>query len=873
MADPQQPVSTLVKCVSCAISCYNRRYQRRRRHIRPADNNRVSECAQLKPFRFFEPEDKLSPALDVPFENLSYCYDCFTTLEHFFNDLLDWHEDHFSGKKDTFIHGNSKMDLETPEDEEELPDWLNDHSEDVNYWYKCFKNLDYFFRTDTCLSMHSVVQDNHTRQEFIPRIMFESIAKQRPEFPIKVRIICLSLPVPFCAACNISFESVKEVEEHNEDKHGGPPVNHRYDSSVDESSDNSSDLLKSTATPKSSWYCSFCEMPYDTEEEVDEHNKDRHGRLSRFYLEHARETNTCICNETLDSPQELTRHVLEHETSYVFKRLPALAWYCTDCGRIVNTQSELGDHFRWYHPETKQASQASFTVPRLGAWYCSVCEEGFKSQHEVDVHNESEHKGQSVFIAHRARLTHTCLTCNRRFNTQTELENHASSSKHMQPLPSPIDLQIRRDPIAFKNALRLEYESRFLSEDDPEFLFSCLGCKETFKSLQGLEDHDANEHNIFPGTPESTAVADSSYVNAASCRICGILKPTRDDIEVHGIRSHEDPAVCIVVRGFSCNVCRKVFKAKRSVATHIANVHNAPRGPPVMHDIKCTECDIDKRFSEQGLRAHKNDKHNPQICVCGWNYPGLASLKAHQQRCYLAGRVHSQKVKPTPEQLEGPAIVKQRGPVLPYWGDRRLDVSKYESVVELEFDSEEGSEDESERESKGDSKGDSKDDSEGDSKGDSEGESESDEDEDDEDSKWPEEGELGRIPCLFRRDGCGKVFHKASLMIQHHEFHDCIFDEAPDLYQIFNDEMEESSRKLYDKRCRIFRCPNCDNEGGGRFRFLTHLVAHAESSACDLKVRTGPLRDVEYSLLCWAEKTSRLRRRYGSRVLLKPSEG
>ncbi|GKU06629.1 hypothetical protein FLAG1_10873 [Fusarium langsethiae] len=174
--------------------------------------------------------------------------------------------------------------------------------------------------------------------------------------------------------------------------------------------------------------------------------------------------------------------------------------------------------------------------------------------------------------------------------------------------------------------------------------------------------------------------------------------------------------------------------------------------------------------------------------------------------------------------------------------------SEYDSIEESEFDLNEDSEGDSEGDSGGEPDVDSGHDVEDD------GEDDVSESDEDEDPKWPEYGESMRVPCLFRDRGCPQTFSTASMMIQHHELHMCRYDMMWLDSDIFIDEMEGRSRKVYDDIRMIYKCPNCKNKGGGRFRWLSGLVMHAESNVCNLRVRTGPVREIRHKLLDYADQ-------------------
>ncbi|KAG8352741.1 hypothetical protein FVEN_g9162 [Fusarium venenatum] len=353
-------------------------------------------------------------------------------------------------------------------------------------------------------------------------------------------------------------------------------------------------------------------------------------------------------------------------------------------------------------------------------------------------------------------------------------------------------------------------ESAMAPEDASKPPFFCALCNRTFNSRNAIEDHNIDKHKASSAPPRVPVFVQASAMTA-----------------------------------FTCSICDKVFETKDAAIRHNMNAH-APQNlleAVAIDNLTCYPCD--RIFGTQkALWAHENDSHYPQTCHCNARFPGWKSFREHKKVCLPNQTVTLKEIKQ--ESVYNSNVELYSEPL-----SERLDGS--------DSDLGDDSEDDSEGESEGDSESDLEDDSECESADESEVNMKQhlkvdalESDEDDQGPKWPEYGQAGRIPCLFSHVSCAQVFSTASMMLQHVELHYCPADMLWSDFDIF--DYNAWSRKVYDDIKVNYKCPNCKNKGGGRFDYLFQLVDHAESNQCNLRVCTGPIKEIRSKLLEFADE-------------------
>ncbi|KAF0642839.1 hypothetical protein FPSE5266_05406 [Fusarium pseudograminearum] len=841
-----------------------------------ADISRLNVNQQIKH------QDRIFVAF-IPFEDRQYCYECFTTLSNFLDSLIHLHEDYVSKKSGVPIK-LEKSDPESSSDAVQSHDEASASFDHNDYWDECFKNLDTFFGTDIFREGNLY---HHIDSEHQARTMFEALAKKKHDLPVRLRALAESMS--FCAVCNMSFESQEATKDHNaashQDQLGTPesvlqqePASTNVEIPVKEEQE-------STAS-EASWYCTYCDITFSSQEEIDKHNVD-HSNCVRFVLRRANETHTCIaCNRTFNTQDEAHGHLSSTHMEIIrhwghFR--PESGWYCAVCRQIYESQQKLEFHFREIHPKILP----DFKAPPEGSWYCSVCEEIFENDLGIDDHNMRKHGGQRPFLTGRARRHFTCITCSRRFNAQHELDDHTSDGQHMQ-LPPEVDTSSLNTGDALKiinqettpcimpeSVDKPEPYPAVVAENTPETAFFCLGCNLSFKTEPAFKHHntamhngtvqlfcnypypcvacnrafksqaDIDKHNMWkhgppPASPTSPVILQVSVVDAYSCPFCtNMISKREEPVDRHIAKKHDASKIANVVSAFACTVCGDIFSTKVNVARHGVSKHGVSSfilktlETATLEDrhsdsLTCHTCD--KVFaSRSGLQDHNRNSHNPMTCRCNETFPGLSSFRTHEKSCRWWPTPTPETMPP--QQYSFTSVYQGPG-LLPY--DYSLDRSEYDLTEDSELDSE----DDSECESEGESEGVSECDSDVDTEDNSEEDVDDDDSESDEDYRnaiWLEYGEIGRVPCLLGEYGCNDVFRSGSLLVYHYEHENCCVDGLNITSEIL-DETEEKFANLLHNKYDIYKCPYCKNTGGGRFRYLHDLVKHAETNACRLRV-------------------------------------
>jgi hypothetical protein len=624
-------------------------------------------------------------------------------------------------------------------------------------------------------------------------------------------------------------------------------------------------------------------------------------------------------------------------------------FFCVLCRRGFESDREIQEHKRYTHKEptlnsesiVKQEDTPTVLEPptdclpkvsmkrkreptparvpiSVAIWYCSVCKETFYTQGAIKAHNLIKHGGRSTYIASRARSTFTCITCNRRFENQDELDDHTSDGWHMQP-PPPIvfDSQIKQNPVALRNAIRLESKPRVVprnlvkQEYEPAEMLGnateassvCTACEMIFTSRRAREDHNRDRHNGSRVIVEPQAMLPASTVNVYSCPVCNIIVKTTSAAARHMKKTndHIRRTKMIVVEAYACSACRMIFPTKETVARHCVEKHNlsstileaatlgtATLDPPLNNNLTCDPCN--RVFTTQcGLKQHRKNKHTIDRVFKrrkeyhpsedqGLGLP-LSSPPVYQNASSMNWEITPNEIKQERDNeftMESHCQLSSKIPDVIEYGseDRCSEYSEEDPEEDSEEDSEEDPEEDSEDDSEEDPEEDSEEDSVWTSGGDSEDDSGSESDFDMDDTvcdrldgtMWSEHfrTHIG-VPCLFIASGCRETFNRCSKMIKHQEEIDQDYGYVESHcvrtlngfdwdYILSKDKLGKKAIKLYDG---TFKCPNCKKSDDGRFDYLYELVEHAESNVCDLEIWTGPLGKLLATLIEHAVNLSR----------------
>ncbi|XP_071486943.1 uncharacterized protein [Diadema antillarum] len=250
---------------------------------------------------------------------------------------------------------------------------------------------------------------------------------------------------------------------------------------------------------------------------------------------------------------------------------------------------------------TSNSSNSTQNKGRKKQNQCDICGENFKSHHSRMKHIHVEH----------FRMTYTCSTCNKVFDTHRGLQSHVKSMH-----------KNKADDIVYKCEICLKtfyHQSsyiahKYLHEDK----YACEVCGKRFRTRGSMEAHLNRVHTkdkLFP------------------CDICDKVYYDKKTLMSH-MEYHSD-------RKYECDICHQKFHHNWLVNLHKRNVHTE----------KSHLCEIcGKSFKSKGTLSQHCDTVHSTKCrykcdVCGRGFKRSSILYAHQ-------RTHTD-IKPYPCEICG----------------------------------------------------------------------------------------------------------------------------------------------------------------------------------------------------------------------------
>lgn len=155
----------------------------------------------------------------------------------------------------------------------------------------------------------------------------------------------------------------------------------------------------------------------------------------------SKEKNCSICGKSFTRPQDLRRHLRNHDEASCF--------LCDECGKSYRSPDGLNYHKALNHPPLNITSNEGNLSHPLK---CLVCSKDFLSEVQLKVHLKNSHQ--------RAKATYTCTMC-----------------------VKPKEFK-RKD--CFKKHLALHERAK---------AFSCLICAKSFSSRSNLNSHARTFHD------------------------------------------------------------------------------------------------------------------------------------------------------------------------------------------------------------------------------------------------------------------------------------------------------------------------------------------------------------------------------------------
>uniref|UniRef100_A0A182T9Q7 C2H2-type domain-containing protein n=1 Tax=Anopheles maculatus TaxID=74869 RepID=A0A182T9Q7_9DIPT len=231
--------------------------------------------------------------------------------------------------------------------------------------------------------------------------------------------------------------------------------------------------------------------------------------------------------------------------------------FCPDCGKQRGvTSEEIVEHNRIYHKNR----------PHI----CEHCGETFTRNQQYQIHVQGHFISKDRVAEQNCKKTHkySCKTCGIVFNNQKYLEKHIQKTNHQA-----------------------------------EGLV-CDICGAIFSNSIKLSQHvSRTHHNVF--TPKATlersmllqgtSVTDKAY----TCEQCGAAFLSQPSLREHIKLSHSVPE-----NKFECNICNKLFAAKRSLKRHKL-CHSDERA------FRCTVENCKESYKNQShLARHMKTAHH-----------------------------------------------------------------------------------------------------------------------------------------------------------------------------------------------------------------------------------------------------------------------
>ncbi len=194
-----------------------------------------------------------------------------------------------------------------------------------------------------------------------------------------------------------------------------------------------------------------------------------------------------------------------------------------------------------------------------------------------------------------------CVTCDRRFHNQQELDEHTSQTGNAKcQKEANLECFACGEQFDSKKSLNGHVTTHELDE-----VFKCIKCSKEFSSLKGLKDHARKIHTVT-----------TNY----SCTECNKSFRYNTQLYNHMRSAHSE------VRAYTCAICSKSFKFRALLARHIRAMHDLAQDCCI-----CGQSFNDKKSLAKHMTIHK-DEEIFKCIKCQKEFAVLRNLKEHAMR-------------------------------------------------------------------------------------------------------------------------------------------------------------------------------------------------------------------------------------------------
>ncbi|CAG4980426.1 unnamed protein product [Colias eurytheme] len=397
--------------------------------------------------------------------------------------------------------------------------------------------------------------------------------------------------------------------------------------------------------------CDYCGMSYETKNSLGAHIRRKHGPNS---TPDDREERTCdVCALVFKGMARLRMHMRRKHGSFQesFKHI------CEDCGLTYDKYRSLIVHIQRKHSKSDE--------PIADQWFnCPFCPKGFGKretyvrhvQRKHRVNDEETSKNQEIGEdIGKVKSTETgeicCAECPLVFSSLNYLKLHMrrkhNAFKDNFRLKCKIcnlsydkieslkrHIRRKHDKGSYCDVCNKQFDTRelYLNHTHERLVRECTICGLIFASQSGLGKHLRCTHKIV-------------QPKTVFCHICNEGFNDKRQLKLHYLRVHLNVS-------YTCQFCKKVFKAKESYRRHVVFKHQNKR--PNSELQTCDQCsetfsdefELSRHFDLAHRRTEgtqetnnvvikKEDADIPntyQCTKCPENYTSWNQLKLHYEQ-------------------------------------------------------------------------------------------------------------------------------------------------------------------------------------------------------------------------------------------------